>query len=178
MDNPFIGTIAKVGFNFAPVGWLPCDGRLLPISSYDALFSLLGTTYGGDGQTTFGLPDLRGRSPIGFGQGPGLSNYDLGQVVGSETVTITVNQLPAHGHTATLQVTAARAGNPAPTSAMAYGGATDHAGNVANLYGTSDGTTMNATIGFAGGGQPHDNMMPYLAINYIIAVEGLWPSQS
>ena len=98
MSEPFLGQIMLVGFNFAPVGWALCNGQILSITQNTALFSLLGTTYGGNGTTTFALPDLRGRAAVGFGQGPGLSNYDLGQSTGTETVTLTVGQMPAHNH--------------------------------------------------------------------------------
>lgn len=179
MDNPFIGTIARVGFNFAPLGWLPCDGRLLSISEYDTLYALIGTTYGGDGQSTFGLPDLRGRVPIGQGQGPGLQNYTLGQSLGSEQVSLTLDQLPSHGHTAVLAASASDANSNTPSATNSYSLSTISDGNPANIFtNPGNGTTMGATIGSAGGSQPHENRMPFTTINYIIATEGLWPSQS
>jgi microcystin-dependent protein len=166
MSSPFIGEIRLVGFNYAPVGWAPCDGRLLPISQYDALFALLGTTYGGDGQTTFALPDLRSRVPLHQGNG-----HVLGETAGAETVTLTTDQLPSHGHV------------PQSNSA---GTATGPAGNVwANSAAlqfapsSSPLQPMNqGAVGSAGGGQPHDNMPPFQAVNFVIALEGIFPTQS
>src|SRR4051812_113885 len=112
MSTPFLGEIRMVGFNFAPRGWALCNGQILSIAQNTALFSILGTTYGGNGQTTFALPDLRGRVPVSAGQGPGLSSYDLGQVTGSENVTLTVQQLPAHSHNIAADATAGNVGSP------------------------------------------------------------------
>lgn len=172
MSEPFIGMIATFGFNFAPRGWAMCNGQLLPIAQNTALFSLLGTTYGGNGQTTFALPDLRGRVPIHFGQGPGLSNYDLGQVGGTETNTLTVNQMPAHSHPATLHASTQPANDTLPTgNYLADGGA----------YQSATNTQMNAgavTNGNSGGNQPTPNIQPYLAINTCIALEGIFPSRN
>jgi microcystin-dependent protein len=165
MSNPFIGEIRLVGFNFAPAGWAPCDGRLLPISQNDALFALLGTTYGGDGQTTFALPDLRSRVPMHQGNG-----HALGEVGGTETVTLTTDQMASHPHV---------------PQARNAGAATGPAGNVwatsaALQFATASSPLqpMNAgAVGSTGGSQPHDNMLPFQAVNFVIALEGIFPSQ-
>jgi len=178
MAEPFIGQIIMFGGNFAIRGWALCDGQLLPISQYTALFSLLGTTFGGDGRATFALPDLRGRVPLHFGQGPGLSQYQLGQTGGAEQVTLNAAQIPAHNHPAT-----ANALNGPGNSNVA-------AGNVwAKDLGTQSATYSNAapnaamspnalTVGNAGGSQPHTNVQPYLCINFLIALEGIYPSRN
>ncbi|MEZ0487893.1 phage tail protein [Fibrella aquatica] len=174
MDE-YLGTIKAFGFGFAPRGWAMCQGQLLSIAQNSALFALLGTTYGGDGQTTFGLPDLRGRTLVGLGQGPGLSNYSQGQLGGTESVTLTANQLPAHTHPLALNAFQ-EAGNVAsPTGASpATSGSLDPE---YRTQGTP--TTMAAQqTGQAGGSQPHENRQPYLAINYCICLDGLFPSRN
>jgi microcystin-dependent protein len=169
--EPFVGEIAMFGGNFAPRGWALCDGQLLPISSNEALFSLLGTTYGGDGRTTFSLPDLRGRAPIHAGRGPGLSDYRLGSKGGQETVTLTTAQMPAHSHSLQAHTGYGDTANPngavsAKTTSPAYKSAAPNA-------------TMNAAaVGQTGGGQAHENRQPYIAIHYIIALQGVFPSRS
>lgn len=172
MSEPFIAQIMMFGGNFAPRGWALCNGQLLPIAQNTALFSLLGTTFGGNGQTTFALPDLRGRVPIHPGQGPGLSSYDLGQQSGVENTTLTVNQMPAHSHTATLRASTQPANDTLPTgNYLADGGA----------YQTATNTTMNAnavTGGIAGGSQPFSILQPYTCVNFIIALEGIFPSRN
>lgn len=172
MSNSFVGEIKMFSGNFAPVGHAFCAGQLLPIDQYDALFSLLGTTYGGDGQNSFGLPDLRGRVPVGTGQGSGLGNYTLGQIGGAEEVTITTNQLPSHTHPAAAQ--SASGGIGAPASNTAAWAAAD--GNPRYSTNTPTGSLNGNSIGQAGGSQPHDNMLPFQCINYIIALEGIYPS--
>ena len=173
MANPFLGEIRIFAGNFAPVGWALCNGQLLPIAGNDALFTLLGTTYGGDGQDTFALPDLRGRFAVHQGQGLGLSNYTIGEVLGTETVTLTVQQLPAHSHTAN----AGSGGNVLTPGGNLW--ATDAGGNTA-AYSDSSNARMAATaIGVTGGSQPHDNIQPFLVINFIINVTGgIFPSQN
>ena len=170
--EPFLGEIEIVGFNFAPTGWAMCQGQTLPISQNTALFSLLGTTYGGNGYQTFQLPDLQGRVPIGQGNGNGLSQRIMGEIGGAETHTLTVNELPAHSHPIVASTNEASLTSPT--------------GNVmANkarvpLYDaipTSGGTTMAPTAS-AGGNQPHSIMQPYLVVNYIIALEGIYPSRN
>ena len=174
MSEPFIGQVIAVGFNFAPVGWALCQGQLLPINQNTALFSLLGTTYGGDGQSTFGLPDLRGRAALGMGQGSGLQPYVLGQPGGVESVTLTANQFASHTHALQAAATATTAtpgsgvvlGTPAaatPTYAAA--------GTATQLV----GSTVSPAPGSNG---PHENRQPSLAINYIIALFGIFPSQN
>ena len=167
MSSPYIGEIRMFGGNFAPVGWAFCDGSLLPISENDALFALIGTTYGGDGTNTFALPDLRGRIPVHVGPG-----FVLAQAGGTETVTLTTQQIPQHGHVAI---------------SSAAGTATANPGN--NTWGIAAANTpytdqpfdsqMNAgALSPSGGNQPHDNMMPFLCINFILSLFGTFPSQS
>ncbi|MDQ2696675.1 MAG: tail fiber protein [Pseudomonadota bacterium] len=190
-DTPFIGAVCLVAFTFCPRGYAEANGQLLPISQNTALFSLLGATYGGDGQTTFALPDLRGRSPVHVGQGPGLSNITLGQQGGAETVTLNLNQIPAHSHNATTSVTA----NATLRGINSSGNADTPGGNVlaqdprTDIYSTAaaavdmGATAINASataatsIDNAGGGQPHDNRPPFLGIRYCIALEGIFPSR-
>lgn len=168
--DPFIGEIRCFGFNFAPVGWALCQGQLLSISSNTALFSLLGTMYGGNGQTTFALPDLRGRSPIGFGQGPGLSSYEQGQPGGQEQVTLSRGQLPAHGHVV---------GAASAATAKSPDGAVPAFTAAGSSYGTTADLSMSAGM-ISGGGsnQPHDNLPPYLVLNWCIALQGIYPSRN
>jgi microcystin-dependent protein len=166
MSDPFIGEIKVVGFNFAPRGWALCDGQLLPIADNDALFSLIGTTYGGDGQTTFALPDFRSRIPIHRGAGS-----SIGEIGGTETVTLTVNQIPTHTHPAQAQ---SGAGNqPGP-------GGNIWASSGLNQYNSSaaDSNMNPLAITSMGGSQPHDNMMPFLTINFVIALEGIFPPRA
>ncbi len=167
--EPFIGTVLMFAGNFAPRGWALCNGQLLAISSHSALFSILGTTYGGDGVSTFGLPELRGRAAIHEGTGPGLTPRTLGQRSGAETVTLTTNQIPSHTHSLSASNTNADTRDP-----------TDHSLAQALTYANSrPNDPLNASsIGNTGGGQGHDNMQPYLALNFIIALEGLYPSRS
>jgi microcystin-dependent protein len=168
--DPFIGEVRLFGGNFAPVGWAFCHGQSLSIAEYDALFAIIGTTYGGDGQETFNLPDLRGRVPIGMGTGPGLSTRVIGETVGSETVTLTPNQLPLHSHAqqaSTAAVSAAAGPSGAPGAATV------------NLYGASPSVAMAGNaVQSVGGNQPHNNMAPSLAVSYIIALLGIFPSRA
>ena|SRR5438128_8975221 len=170
MASPFIGQITLFAGNFAPRGWAFCNGQLLSIAQNTALFSILGTTYGGNGQTTFALPDLRGRVPVHAGQGPGLSNYDLGQQGGAESVTLTTAQMPAHTHPANANDSAATTNRPG-------GGVPARGGSYADA---PDGSTTldPAAVGSAGGDQPHTNVQPYTTLNYIIAIEGIFPSRN
>lgn len=171
MSEPFIGEIRMVGFNFAPQGWALCNGQLLPISSNTALFSLLGTTYGGDGRVTFALPNLQSRAPIHQGTGAGLSPRTMGEMGGEENVTLTISQIPAHGHTVACNNEGATTGRP--------GGAVPGPSATSIYAPSSDGSTMSQQmIGPTGGSQPHDNMSPYLCINFVIALEGIYPSRS
>jgi microcystin-dependent protein len=171
MSQPYVGDIRIFGGNFAPVGWAFCDGRLLPISENETLFNLIGTVYGGDGQETFGLPDLRGRIPVHMGQGPGLSNYILGQMGGVENVTLTVNQIPNHNHSvgATGGATGTTPAGAVPAAVSA--GARYYAGSPSS-------TVLMTNSGAAGGSQPHDNMAPFLCVNFIIALFCVFPSET
>jgi len=169
MSDPFIAEIKIFAGNFPPRSWAQCDGQLFPISQNTALFSLLGTTYGGDGKSTFALPDLRGRSPMQPGQGPGLSVRDIGERDGTEQETLSLSQLPLHSHhlNAATAATTAAAANAllGQSAAKVYGPA-------ANLV-----PMANEAIGAAGGGQPHENRQPYLTLNFIIALQGVFPSR-
>ncbi len=171
--DPFIGEIVMFGGNFAPRGWALCEGQLLPISQNSALFSILGTTYGGDGRTTFALPDLRGRAPIQQGNGPGLPDYRLGQKGGRENVTLTVNELPSHNHGVQIHVSEEDANTDDPSGA--YPAITP-----ANAYETTkSSTTLGApTVTNTGNSRSFSIMQPYIAINYIIALQGVFPSRS
>ena len=173
MSSPFIGEIRMFGGNFPPNGWMLCQGQSLAISEYDTLFNLIGTTYGGDGQTTFNLPNLSSRIPVHAGQGPGISqNYTLGEQAGVEQVTLTTQQIPNHSHTMTGSSNIAT--NPTPTNNVLA------TSSIVKPYGASvpDANLANNAIGPAGGSQPHDNMMPFLCINYIISLYGIYPSQT
>jgi microcystin-dependent protein len=170
VSNPFLAEIRMFGGNFAPRGWALCNGQLLSIAQFTAVFSLLGTTYGGNGQTTFGLPDLRGRVPMHWGQGPGLSNYTLGEVAGTESVTLVSTQMPAHNHTVNA-ATSATSKNPTNNvPGFTAGGSS---------YAAASNTAMNAgMIAGAGGNQPHANLQPFLVVTFIIALEGIFPSRN
>lgn len=180
MASPYIGEIRMFGGNFAPVGWAFCDGSLLAIAQQETLFQLIGTTYGGDGQTTFALPDLRSRVPIHQGNGPGLPGYPLGTAGGAESVTLTAAQMPTHSHA----LGASTAAPPAAPAGLDITSATPYVpgtfSSKPNAYGNPDSTvSMSAqAIGVNGGSQPHNNMAPYLAVNFIIALEGIFPSQN
>jgi microcystin-dependent protein len=175
MAQPYVGQIISVGFNFAPVGWHLCDGSLLPISDYDVLYNLLGTTYGGNGTTTFAVPDLRGRAPLCMGQGSGFPNYIQGQIAGSESVTLIANQVGSHSHNLLASTKDGSATNP--TSSLALG---QNPVQTVPVYGPSSTNVSLAasSIGNSTGGIPHENRQPYLAINYIISLFGTYPSQS
>lgn len=168
MSSPFIGEIRMFGGNFAPQGWAFCNGALIPISENDALFNLIGTTYGGDGQETFALPNLQSRVPIHVGPG-----FVLGQAAGVETVTLTTNQIPAHTHVPQAN---ANAGSQVSPQGGVWAGSNPTLNNYANVAPT---LAMDpGAIGPTGGSQPHDNMVPFLAINFILSLFGIFPSQS
>lgn len=167
-----------VGMNFAPSNWALCDGRLLQIAQFDALYSLLGTTYGGDGQVTFGIPDFRGRSPINMGQAPGLSNYVLGQMAGTETVTLNVTQIPAHSHIASGNSNSAGAVLSPAGKVWSPNADTTKAAEFGAYNSASVATLGNGIVANAGGSLPHENMPPYLAINFIIALYGVYPTRN
>lgn len=174
MGEPFIGEIRMFGGNFAPAGWALCDGQLVPISENDALFNLIGTTYGGDGQETFALPDLQGRIPVHQGTGQDGINYQLGEKAGVESVTLTVQQIPAHNHVPTASTVAGTVSSPSNAIFAAGGGGEQ-------MYSTPPnppGGTMNPQcIGATGGSQPHTNVAPFLCINFILSLYGRYPNQ-
>lgn len=175
MSEPFVGEIRAFGFNFAPRGWAQCNGQLLAISANSALFSLLGTIYGGDGRTTFGLPDLRGRFATNYGQGPGLSSRSIGQQGGTEQNYLTIDQMPSHSHAVSVHV----ADDDATTNEV---DGTVLANSAGNTYSTAapDGTLSPnaATSAPMGNNQATNNMPPFLAVNYCIALVGIYPSRS
>jgi microcystin-dependent protein len=178
MDEPFIGTVILFAATFAPRGWAFCQGQLLPISQNAALFSLLGTTFGGDGQTTFALPDLRGCVPVGTGQGKGLSNRSAGDRGGQEQVTLTSPQMPSHNHQVACQSASGDQSVPNGNSPAAAAQDRESGVYVDTQYAAATNSTMApGTIGTSGGNQPHENMPPFLAMNYIIALEGIFPSR-
>jgi microcystin-dependent protein len=175
MADPFVAEIRIFPFNFAPSGWAWCDGQLMPLSQNTALFSLLGTTYGGNGKTNFALPDLQGRSPMQPGQGPGLSLHDLGETGGSETVTLLESEIPSHSHSLRAEDSIAELQRPGSTTSMsrsvnssAYQTVTD-----SNLVSLSD-----SALAPAGGDAPHNNLMPYLTLYFCIALQGVFPPRT
>jgi microcystin-dependent protein len=179
MGNPYLGQISMIGCNFAPAGWAFCNGQLISIAENSALFNLLGTTYGGDGVQTFGLPDLRCRIPVHQGTGAGLSTYVLGQRAGTENVTLLPTQMASHFHS--FFATSACASSKTPTNSLA---AVPYMGNLPSFYtvptsGQPNVKTLNPqAIGMSGGSQPHPNMMPTECISFIIALVGIFPSQN
>lgn len=170
MATPFLGEIYIVPYSFAPRGFAFCNGQILSIAQNTALFSLLGTTYGGNGTTTFALPDLQGRTPIGFGQGAGLSNRTLGEAGGAATVTLGINEMPAHAHAVTTSSEPADRSN-ARANYLAVPPDPVYSSTA------SDASLGNAMTP-AGGGQPHNNLSPYLAVNFVIALQGIFPSRN
>jgi microcystin-dependent protein len=170
MSDPFVAEIRIFPFNFAPKGWAFCDGQLLPLSQNTALFSLLGTFYGGDGKSTFALPNLQGSAPTHQGQGPGLSLYDLGQASGSETVTLLQTELPAHAHLAS----GASGSGPTSPANNTWGAAAGRTPPPTYVDGNPN-VTMGNAMSVAGGSQPHNNMQPYLTLNFCIALQGIYP---
>jgi microcystin-dependent protein len=170
--EPFIGQLMLFAGNFAPRGWAFCNGSLLSIAQNSALFSILGTTYGGDGQTTFGLPDLRGRLPMHPGQGPGLSSYALGQQGGVEAVTLNITQIPVHGHAFTPGCSSDPPSSQTPENNVP-------ATLDAQSYGSEANASMRpANSSTVGGSQAHENRQPYTCVNFCIALEGIFPSRS
>ncbi len=171
MSEPYIGQIQTFGFNFAPRGWALCNGQFLPISSNSALFSLLGTIYGGDGRTTFGLPDLRGRFPMHFGDGPSTVNRPIGQTGGAETHTLSASEMPSHSHSVSVTPDVGNQASPVGAiQATANDGESNYSTNTANAVASNPGN--------AGGGLAHNNMPPFLVINFSIALVGLFPPRN
>ena len=174
MSEPFIAEIRMFGFNFAPMGWAFCNGQILPIQQNTALYSVIGAVYGGDGRTTFGLPNLQGSAPLDMGQGAGLTARTVGQKGGAANVTLTAAQMPTHTHAASAASTAGTVQTPAGNVwALAQA-----ARQPQSLYGTAAGASMNAqAFSAAGGTSAHNNLMPYLVLNFCIALEGIFPSR-
>ena len=174
MADQFVGEIRPFPYNFAPLGWALCNGQLMAISQNTALFSLIGTYYGGNGTTKFALPNLQGQIAVGQGQAPGLSPYTIGETAGTETVTLLTTQMPAHSHTLPASPTAGRIATPSPSVVLGAAGR-----GSPDVYAAGQSGTMSATAqSNAGGSLPHNNMMPYLAISYCIALTGIFPSRS
>src|SRR5271170_2324746 len=176
MADQFLGEIRVVGFNFAPVGWALCNGQILPISQNTALFSLLGTSFGGNGTSNFALPNLQGCAPMHFGNGAGLSPRDVGETAGETTVTLLASQIPSHTHAA-QNAAASTAGTPGPTVVFGGGGR----GKEPAYAPASTANTVKMSVravGTAGNNQPHNNMPPYLTVNFIIALQGVFPPRS
>lgn len=184
----FLGTIQAFGFNFPPRDWANCSGQLMSIAQNTALYSLLGVTYGGNGQTTFGLPDLRGRAGLNMGQGPGLSVYDIGQVAGSENATLTLSNMPTHNHSAkadvNVQVNSGGNGQPAPDATNNILGASGHGPGSANIWANAanapvamGGVSGAVQVGPAGNSQPLSLLNPFLVLNFCIALQGIFPSR-
>jgi microcystin-dependent protein len=172
--DPFVAEIRIFPFNFAPKGWALCDGQLLPISQNTALFSLLGTTYGGDGKSTFALPDFQGRAPMQPRQGPGLSLHDLGEQGGEQFVTLLDSEMPAHSHGLIASAQPGEDASPGPAEALARSVG-------ANLYQTNTGNLVQlapTALSQTGGSQPHNNMQPYLTLNFNIALQGVYPPRT
>jgi len=174
MSDPFVAEIRIFPFNFAPTGWALCDGQLLPISQNTALFSLLGTTYGGDGKSTFALPDMQGNAPMQPGQGQGLSLRDLGEQSGVESITLLTSEIPVHTHNLMASLDDGDLSAPAPTRSLGKsGGGNIYTSNVAS----GTGAMAFQALPPAGGGLPHNNMQPYLTLNFCIALQGVFPSR-
>jgi microcystin-dependent protein len=180
MSQPFVGQVIRVGFNFPPAGWMNCQGQLVPISEFETLFNLIGTTYGGDGQNTFALPDLRGRVALGVGQGQGLSNYVLADQAGTESATLTVQQIPQHQHLVNVVTSAATSSTPGTSVQLANEGPQ----GISQVFTYAPFDSANQTnlsaqsIANSGGSQPHENRQPFLVIRYCISMFGLFPSQN
>jgi microcystin-dependent protein len=176
MSDPFLGEIRPVGFNFAPVGWALCDGQIMSISQNTALFSLLGTNFGGNGVSTFGLPNLQGCFPLHVGQGNGLSTYVVGESGGADSVTLTQQQMPSHAHTPQASVGTGSTNSPSgaiwaqPHFGRSLDQVYDAAGGLAPM--------SSSILGSTGSSQPHNNLSPYLVINFVIALQGIFPARS
>ena len=176
MTQPYIGEIRMFAFGNrgAPNGWFPCDGRLLPIAEYDALFALIGTTYGGDGQVTFAVPDLRGRVPVHQGQGAGLSSYIIGQRAGTETVTLLATQMPSHTHG--LIATSSGSTSVSPAADRLPGAVSGESFYVDDITGAVPVAMSSQTLGTTGGNESHENCMPTLTVQICIAAIGIFPT--
>jgi microcystin-dependent protein len=180
MSNPFVGEIRMFAGNFPPAGWAFCNGQIQSIAENDVLFALIGTTYGGDGQTTFALPNLQSRVPMHFGQGPGLSNYTQGQTGGTESVTVIGSQLPAHNHPVQSLTSGGDLPMPAASAVLASMGPPNETriGTYKPFDGLTQVTLAPQTVGSAGGNQPHENIQPCLAVSFIISLFGVFPARN
>jgi microcystin-dependent protein len=180
MADPFVAEIRMFPFNFAPKGWAFCDGQLMPLSQNTALFSLLGTTYGGDGKSTFALPDLQGSAPMHPGQGQGLSLRDLGEQSGSESVTLLLSEIPLHSHTMMARGAAGTTTDPQGASPANMSWVAGASFGAVRGYSTAvpADTLMSQTLAIAGGSLPHNNMQPYLTVNFNIALQGVFPPRT
>jgi microcystin-dependent protein len=178
MAEPFLGQITVFPYSFPPYGWMDCAGQLLSVAQYSALFNLLGTTYGGNGTTTFGLPDLQGRIPLGQGQSPGGSNYEMGEIDGLEGVTLAVTTIPSHTHGLSATGSDGQTNNPAG-KVLAKATTTGRDGPQGNIYNAATPNTAltPASVGTAGGSLPHNNIQPSLVLRYCIAVSGVYPAR-
>jgi microcystin-dependent protein len=177
MSNPFVAEIRIFPFNFAPKGWAFCDGQILPLSQNTALFSLLGTTYGGDGKSNFALPNMQGNAPMHPGQGPGLSLHDLGEIGGQTTVTLLESEIPSHNHSVTASASQGLVFVPSPTVGLSR----SRGGNAYVTQGPPAPPLVqmsSSTVAPAGGDQPHNNLMPYLTLNFCIALQGVYPPRT
>ena len=173
MSNPYIGEIRMFGASFAPAGWALCQGQLMPISENDTLFTLIGTTYGGDGQETFGIPDLQGRAPMHMGKGPAVSQtYQIGEKAGVEVVTLTTQQIPIHNHAFLINSAIGTDTNPSNKFLAASLSGKPY------INATPDKFLSNQILAPVGGSQPHENMQPYLVVTFIISLFGVFPSQN
>jgi microcystin-dependent protein len=182
MAQPYVGQIMIFGGNFVPAGWAQCNGQLLSIAENEVLFQLIGTTYGGDGQSTFGVPDLRGRAPLHMGQGNSLSSYIIGQAGGTESVTLTTQQIPTHNHTVTVRTGNTTGNTSTPNNTSILSDEFQAPAGSAFTYAANNGSNQIAlapqTIGAQGGSQPHENRQALLVLNYIISLYGVFPSQN
>ncbi len=179
MSQPYVGQILMFAGSFAPAGWMTCEGQTIPISENETLFQLIGTTYGGDGQETFQLPNLASRIPIHMGTGPGLSNYQLGQAAGVESVTLTTQQIPVHNHLVEVSTSGASSNKPTSNGILAQQSATVPGGGQLFCYAPTGGAQTNmapSTVANTGGSQPHENIQPVLAMTYIISLFGVFPT--
>ena len=177
MSTPYIGEIRMVGFNYAPSGWALCNGQPMPISQFQALYSLIGNTYGGDGRTTFNLPDLRGRVPVHAGQSPGQNLYTLGEKTGSEQVTLTLNEMPQHSHDINVHNQPANQTDPSGNILSVVNDGQGRSPAIYPAYSNAapTGKMAPSAVGTTGASQPHSNMQPLLVVNFIIALEGDYP---